>query len=132
MEEKLLAILLGNPAVALHFGLNVYWVAVPQKEKTKPNCVLQVVGNQQNYSFSGQSNLTRTRVQIDVRAKTYLASKAAARAVSKALSGYRSGAIKGIFLDTARDLPDTDAGDVNQLFRVSIDIFIYHQESSNG
>ncbi len=132
MEEILLRILLGSPAVAHHFGLNVYWVAVPQKEKQKPNCVLQVVGRQTGYSLAGQTNLTRTRVQLDIRAPKYLTAKAAARAVSKSLSGYRGGIIKGIFLDTERDLPDAKAGDVNQLFRVSIDIFIHHQENSNG
>lgn len=132
MEEFLLRILLDSPAVAHHFGRNIYWVTVPQKEKQKPNCVLQVVGKQSDYSFAGQTNLTRSRVQIDVRAPSYLAAKAAARAVSRSISGYRGGIIKGIFLDTERDLPEADAGEVNQLFRVSIDIFIHHQENSNG
>ncbi|RVT80218.1 DUF3168 domain-containing protein [Agrobacterium sp. CNPSo 2736] len=135
MEEALLGLMLGNPAVAAHFGRNVYWVEVPQKERRKPNCVLRVVGSQPHYSFQGQTNLTRSRVQIDVRALSYLAAKSAARAVRKAVSGYRGGIIKAIFLDTERDLPDEDAAldnRVSQIFRVSIDIFIHHQENNNG
>lgn len=135
MEETLLGLLLGSPAVSAHFDRNVYWVEVPQKERKKPNCVLRVVGTQPRYSFQGQTNLTRSRVQIDVRALSYLAAKSAARAVRKAVSGHRSRTIKAIFLETERDLPDEVAdfdNRVSQIFRVSIDIFIHHQENSNG
>ncbi|MEW9838237.1 hypothetical protein [Mesorhizobium marinum] len=46
------------------------------------------------------------------------------------MSGHRAGIFKGIFIDSERDLPAADAGEVNQLFRVSIDLIIHHGELS--
>lgn len=76
----------------------------------------------------GASGLVESRVQVDSYADTYTAAKGAARDVQAVISGYQSGDIQAIFMDSERDLPAADAGEVNHLFRVSLDLIIHHQE----
>jgi hypothetical protein len=104
-----------------------YWVRAPQN-KARPYVVLNRVGGLPNYHMQGASGLVESRVQIDCYADTYTACTSVARSVKAILSGYKGGAIQGVFVDSERDLPAADAGEVNSLFRTSIDIIILHGE----
>lgn len=122
MEEALTALL------APVAGGRRYWVRAPQSA-ARPFLVLTGIGSPRNYVMQGQSDYIASRVQVDVYGDTYTAAKADARAAIGILSGYRSGSILGIFVDSERDLPTADAGEVKHLFRVSIDIIIHHLET---
>lgn len=105
-----------------------FWVRAPQGGKP-PYVVLQRITGVRDYHGQGASGLVKSRVQIDCYAKTYFGVKDLARSVVTILSGYRGGIIQGIFIDSERDLPAADAGDVTQLFRKSLDIIIHHKET---
>lgn len=121
--EDLLTTLLAPVA-----GGRRHWVRAPQKTPP-PYIVLNRIGGRRDYHMQGASGLVASRVQIDCYATTYLDAKTLARAVAAILSGYRAGAIQGAFLDSERDLPASDSGEVNHLFRVSLDFMIHHQEN---
>lgn len=48
------------------------------------------------------------------------------RSVSGFTGVVRSTRFQGIFIESVQDLPASDAGDVTQLYRISIDIMIHH------
>ncbi|MDE3797597.1 DUF3168 domain-containing protein [Sinorhizobium meliloti] len=104
-----------------------YWVRAPQTEP-RPYVVMQRVSEIVDYHYRGASGYVASRVQIDCYADTFTAVIATARDVKSALSGVRSGPIQAIFIDTERDLPAADAGEVTNLFRTSIDIIVHHGE----
>ena len=104
-----------------------YWVRAPQK-KPRPYVVLNRVGGEQNYHMQGPSGFVSSRVQIDCYADRYSDVTAVARAVKALVSGYQGGAIQGIFVESERNLPAADAGEVSSLFRTSIDITVLHGE----
>lgn len=122
MEEAITALL---ASVA---GGRRHWGRAPQTV-SRPFLVLNRIDGVPDYVMRGASGYVASRVQIDAYADTYTAAKAAARDTIAALSGYRGGTILGIFVVSQRDLPAADAGEVNHLFRVSIDIMIHHQEN---
>ncbi len=105
-----------------------YWGKAPQSA-ARPFLVLTRIDGVRDYTFQGPSGYVASRVQIDCYADTYAAVKTAGRATIAALSGYRSGDILGIFVESERDLPAADAGEVNHLFRVSIDVIVHHREA---
>jgi hypothetical protein len=112
-----------------------YWVRAPQvgadgKALPLPYVVMHRISAIRGYTFEGDDGLVQYRVQIDVTDKTYTSATATAAAIVSILSGYQSGAIRGIFVESQRDLPVTDAGDVNHLFRVSTDVIIWHRETA--
>lgn len=121
MEEAITALL------ALVAGGRRFWVRAPQ-ETAKPFIVLSRVSGVRDYHLQGASGYVASRVQVDSYADSYTEAKSVARATIDALSGHRGGAIQGIFIDSERDLPTTDAGEVNQLFRTSVDFIIHHSE----
>ena len=89
--------------------------------------VLYRISGGDDYTMSGRTGYTQTRVQVDCYASSVGAAKLLGRQVKAALSGYRSGAIKGAFLSNERDLsPETT--DADTIGRVSLDFFIHHQE----
>ncbi|KKX28228.1 DUF3168 domain-containing protein [Rhizobium sp. LC145] len=122
MEEALTALL------ATVAGGQRYWVRAPQKV-LRPYVLLNRVTGFRDYTNSGASGYVESRVQIDVYADTYTQTKKIARDIIRIMSGYRSGAIRGIFLDQERDLPASDAGEVTSLFRTSLDFIIHHTEN---
>ncbi len=123
MEVELTALL---ASVA---GGRRYWVRAPQDLSERPYVVLQRVPKRPNYTMAGASGYVATRVQADVYGLSFTTTKAAADALKAVVSGYAGGSIQGIFIDAERDLPDADAGDVNKLFRISIDLIIHHGEA---
>lgn len=121
--EALLTDLLASLA-----GGKRFWLRVPQGIKP-PYAVMQRITGIRDNHFQGASGLVESRVQIDVYDKTYAGVAAMARSVVSILSGRRVGIIQAIFIDSERDLPASDAGDVNALFRKSLDIIIHHKET---
>lgn len=121
MEEELTALMAGIA------GGRVHWVRAPQGAP-RPYVVLSLVSSPQLYTMQGQGSLTQTRVQADVYAETYSTARTVSRAIISLLSGYRGGRFQGVFIDSERDLPAADAGDVSQLFRVSLDLIIHYGE----
>lgn len=121
--EALLTDLLASLA-----GGKRFWLSAPQGTKA-PYAVMQRITGIRDKHFQGTSGLVESRVQIDCYNKTYDGVASMARAVNALLSGRRVGIIQAIFIDSERDLPAADAGDVKQLFRKSLDIIIHHKES---
>lgn len=103
-----------------------YWVRAPQGA-VRPFLVLNRISGTPNYQMSGPSVYVASRIQVDCYADTYTTTKATARAVKTALSGYKGGTIQGAFIDNERDLPASDAGEVTSLFRTELDILIHHE-----
>lgn len=132
MEEAITFLLLGDAGVTALVGNRVHWLRLPQSVGEKPYINLQRVTGRRDYRMQGASGLVSSRLQIDAWGETYSSAKHSARAVIAALSGYRGivngTEIQGGFVDTERDLNDADAGDVNRLYRVSVDIEIWHSE----
>lgn len=128
MEEAITALL---ASVA---GGRRYWVRAPAKNSdgsllSRPYVVIQRIDGLSDYTMAGPSGYVASRLQFDVYADSFGSSIATARALKETLSGYRSGAIQGVFIDSERNLPAADAGEVSQLFRISIDAIIHHQET---
>jgi hypothetical protein len=121
--EALLTDLLASLA-----GGNRFWLGAPQGEKP-PYAVMQRITGIRDNHFQGPSGLVESRVQIDCYDKTYDGVAAMGRSIVSLLSGRRVGIIQAIFIDSERDLPAADAGEVSKLFRKSVDIIIHHKES---
>ncbi len=93
-----------------------------------PRIVLYRISGGDDYVTTGRTGYSRTRVQVDCYAAGQGPAKLLARQVKASLSGWRSGAILGVFLDNERDLqPDIDGAAV--LGRVVLDFFVHHQEA---
>jgi len=122
MEEAITALLAG---VA---GGRRYWGRAPQ-DAARPYVVLTRISQVRGYTFGGDDRLPATRVQADIYADTYLAARDVSDALVNLVSGYRSGAMRGIFVDGVRDLPAADPGEVTHLFRVSMDLNVWYRET---
>ena len=123
MEEQLRVIL---ASVA---GGRVYWGRKPQEVTATPYVTLQLISGIRDYTMQGPSGYVESRVQCDVYDDSYLGAKGVARQLIGILSGFRNPPILGIFIDGERDLPAADAGEVNHLYRVSIDVMVHHKEN---
>lgn len=100
--------------------------AAPQTPPpSRPYLVLRGVSGKFDYHMQGASGYRVTRLQIEIYADTPAAAETALNMVAAALSGYRSGSIKGVFLDSHPD-PDRDGGDPNELSRRAIDAIVHH------
>jgi len=106
-----------------------YWVRAPQTAP-RPYVLLQVISAPPNYHMQGASGYVPIRVQIDAYADTYTEATAVSRQIKGILSGHVSSPIQAVFIETERDLPAADAGDVSNLFRNSIDVIIHYGEPS--
>jgi hypothetical protein len=104
-----------------------FWLRAPQGVKP-PYVVMQRITGLRDNHFQGASGLVESRVQIDLYGKTYEDATTMARSLVSLLSGRRVGIIQAIFINSERDLPAADAGDVSNLFRKSIDIIVHHKE----
>lgn len=129
MEEAITALLLADARLSQLVGNQVHWGRLPQGAKADAYVVLQVISGAPDYTMARRSGLEGNRVQIDGYAKTALAAKAVANAVTAVLEGFRGkrGGVRlqGGFIDTRRDWqPDSAAG--NQLFRRQHDLMIWH------
>ncbi len=123
MEEEITALL---SSVA---GGRRHWGRAPQGTAL-PYIVIQRISGIRDNTMEGPSGYLQSRLQFDVYAETYGTARFTARALVDALSGYRGGTIQGVFIDSERDLLAADTGEVSQLYRVSIDAQIHHQETA--
>ena len=126
MEEALTSLL---STVA---GGRRYWVRAPQSLSTRPYIVMHRVSGNRDMSLKGPTRYVQSRVQVDIYDDSYSGAKTVARAVRDAVSGF-SGTIGGVQIqrinvDSERDLPADDAGEITQLYRTSIDLLIHHDE----
>lgn len=122
MEEALTALLAGVS------GGRRYWGRAPQ-DAARPFVVLHRISQVRTYTFQGDDRLPQTRVQVDVYADTYTEARDTSAEIVDLVSGYRNGDLRGIFVDGVRDLPAADAGEVNHLFRVSMDLNVWCRET---
>ena len=127
MEPALTALLLGAAPLTAIVGNRLNWGRKPQSDAGRPYIVLQHIDGVPTYHMTGSSDHVASRVQADVYGETYTSTKRAATALIAVLSGYSGGIFQGIFLDSQRDLPAADAGEVTTLFRTSVDFLIHHQ-----
>lgn len=125
MEEALIAILLKSAGMTALVSTRVHWGRAPQGA-TAPYVVLQVISAGTDFTMQGASGYRQSRVQADAYSQSYTSAKKISRAVTSALSARRTGQIQSIFPDGERDLPAADAGEVTNLFRVSLDFMIHH------
>nr|CAD6412998.1 hypothetical protein REQ54_01093 [Rhizobium sp. Q54] len=121
MEEALTALL------APVAGGRRYWVRAPQNVE-RPFIVLSRIDGLPGYHYQGPSGLVSSRVQIDVYSDRFTEVTSVTRLLKDMLSGYKGGAIQGVFIESERNLPAADAGEVTSLFRTSIDITVHHGE----
>ena len=126
MEEALSSILSG---VA---GGRRYWVRAPQSLSTRPYIVMTRVSGNRDYHMGGASGYVQSRVQVDIYDESYGGAKGVARNVRDAVSGF-VGTIGGlqiqrITIESERDLPADDAGEITFLFRTTLDLMIHHDE----
>ncbi|WP_037437158.1 tail completion protein gp17 [Sinorhizobium fredii] len=126
MEEALVSLLLSAAGVTSLVGTRINWLRKPQSDDGVPYIVLQRIDGDRDYHMRGPSGYVTSRVQADVYGITYGSSKKTARALVALLSGYRGGIFQGIFIDSERDLPAADPGEVTNLFRTSVDLIIHH------
>lgn len=126
MEEALVNLLLSAAGVTSLVGTRINWLRKPQSDDGDPYIVLQRIDGDRDYHMRGPSGYVSSRVQADVYGTTYASSKKAARAMITVLSGHRGGIFQGIFIDSERDLPAADAGEVTNLFRTSVDLIVHH------
>jgi len=125
MEEEFRAILAGSAGVSALVSGRIRPVRAGQQDAL-PFVVYQTVSGVPDYTSQGASGYVQTRVQVDCYGETYTSAKTVARSVVAALSGYRGGAIHGVFANGDRDLPAEDSGTVKNLFRVSLDFLVHH------
>lgn len=129
MEEAFIHLLLSDASVQAVLAQRINWTVGPQSGSAYPRATLQRASSQSDYHSQGSSKYRQVRVQMDIYGETFVSAQLAARAVKRRLSGYRGGIFQGIFLDSERDLPAADAGDVTRLFRVSSDYIIHYRET---
>lgn len=128
MEAALMTLLLADAGVTAQLGARINWLRRPQAEDGFPAAVLQRVAGARDYHMGAASGLVSSSVQVDVWGETYAAAKLASAAIVAAVSGYRAGTIQGIFVEAERDLADETADANIRLFRITLDLQIWHTE----
>lgn len=94
MEEGVIALILGTPAIAEHIDDRLYPGVRPQGSPL-PALVLNVFPRPRQYSHGGPVRVGEARIQLDALAATYTDMKALEGVVRARLSGFR-GVAKGI------------------------------------
>lgn len=105
-----------------------YWGRAPQGTPF-PRIEMTRITGTRTYVMRGVTRLTASRVQIDCYGATYTQARDTARSVIATVSGHSDDFLLGIFVESERALPEADAGEVNHLFRVSIDITVHARET---
>lgn len=121
--QALLTALLANVS-----GGRVYWLRA-QRGAQRPFVVLQTISGQSDHHFQGASGYRVFRVQADCYGDSYEAARNLATDLRRVLDGHRDANLQGIFLESERDLPDEDTGEVNRLARISLDFMVHYGES---
>jgi hypothetical protein len=106
-------------------GYPVAW-GLLQDGASLPRVAIYQISGSADYAMSGPTGLREARIQVDVYGTSYGQMETAAQAVTTALSGWVSGAVRAVFLVGQRDeAPDAD----DKLFRASLDFIVHYQES---
>lgn len=124
MEEAIRARLLATAAVTALCGNRIDFGASGQGA-AYPRVVLWTIGDAEGHNLQGPDGHSIGRIQCDVYALTYGASKQLSRAVRAALDGYSGNGFQGVFLASSRDTREGGSNDAERPFRVSLD-FITH------
>jgi len=107
--------------------VRIFPIKLPQGEK-RASVVYTRISGQSEYTMQGADALARSRMQIDAWAPTAPAASDLANKVKDAINGYRGAMgsvnVQGVFMDNERESYD----DVVQLFGVSRDYFLHHEE----
>lgn len=127
MEAALIALLLADPATAKLAGNRISWLQQPQKETVTPYVILQVITQTVNQTYQGITDITESRVQIDVWGTTYLDAITLANVIMNRLSNERGSQILGCFHQTSRDLTDDGRDPSKRLSRRSMDFIVFHK-----
>ena len=94
--------------------------------------VLNWTGGPADPTLGLQSGHVVNRLQVDAYAADYRTARTAMDEARAALNGYRGvvagTTIKAMIAERSRDLPADDAGEVNRLFRRSMDLIVHHDE----
>ena len=127
MEQALITLLSGHTALTALVGNRISWVLRPQGDDL-PAIVLHQISGQPDRTFSGQSGLYQSRIQLDCYALSYATSLQVSRAVEAAIA-VRRGFIgnvnfQGLFIDAVRSGVE-DLGTDN-IFSTSLDLLVWH------
>jgi hypothetical protein len=120
MEEQIRALLLADSGVTGMVGARVSWGARGQGAGL-PAIVLNVISDVGTYLIDRPSGVSNARVQVDCYAQGYADAKLLSRAVLSVLSGYRGGAIQGVFHAGSRDGREGGTNEAERSSRVSLD-----------
>lgn len=130
IEEGLYDYLKNYAGISSLVSSRIYPMVMPD-EAVFPNLVYQKISGIRSASHDGHSGLAHPRFQISCWAETYPAAKMLARQVVLALHGYTGlmGTVKcqAAFIDNETD--DLDEG--TKLFRVIVDVLIWHAEATS-
>jgi hypothetical protein len=126
MEEKLLAVVM--PAVSGLVGDRVHWTVSPQGTPN-PRVVLHRIDGVRSYATSGEVDYVQSRVQVDCFGVAIRETKALARAVISAVSGYSDQYFMGIFVDAERDIFESNRAQIGpeKIFRTTVDLIVHHR-----
>lgn len=119
MEEALRALLLRLAPV--------HWGMAPQGS-VRPFIVLTRISGGRDYTSDGISGPSAARVQVDIYAATYGATRRLARQVIREVDGLRREPFMAIFVESEQDLPSADAEGNTTSFRTSVDLLIHYTE----
>lgn len=103
----------------------VHWGMAPQGS-LRPFIVLNVVSAARGRTSDGVLGPRETRVQADIYAETYGATKLLSRRLVAEMDGRRPLEFWAIFVASEQDLPRAGAGGSQTEFRTSIDLIIHH------
>ncbi|MBY3257066.1 DUF3168 domain-containing protein [Rhizobium laguerreae] len=124
----IIALLLADARVKAIAGDRVHFVRAPQG-LPRPYGLLARASGTTDYTNEGASGLGTARLQLDGYGESYKSANDLLEAMLAVVDGFRgerSGiTFKGIFIDSRRDLPASDSGNVTPLFRRSADIIIW-------
>lgn len=131
IRAGLFAFLSADPVVSALVTANgiarIYPIKMPEGVKLA-SVVYTRISGQSEYTMQGPDGLARSRMQIDAWAPTAPAASALANVVKDAINGYRgtmgSVVVQGVFMENERESFD----DIVQMFGVSRDYFIHHEE----
>lgn len=107
MEEDVRALLKTAPSLSA-LGGRIDW-DIRAVGRPLPAAVLTLVADATGIAYDGPDTLEITSVQLDIWAKTAEEVILLRRAVGAVVNGYKSGNIRGIFLDGVRSATD-DSG----------------------
>jgi hypothetical protein len=126
LEVDLMTYLLAYTGLANLVGARIYPLRLP-KEVTYPAITYMRISKPRTYSHSGDSNLSKPRIQFSCFAKTYLAALDVADQIVAALSGFKGSMsqteIYAAFIQSQADMYEPDT----MLYHIPVDVIIHYK-----